>query len=322
MNNRRINLEMFSQCRNASSDSKNRKNSVPSMIAHLLNLCRPSAIAGFVISVYIFALNAKCWGAFSHIRVKAFKRIQPWLANRYAATAVIFVVAGIGIGATLDHSMPNVPSSSFGKSMSPVAHGNKMIRRASARFCVLGAQFGAGYEHDISAHTTAPPHCNFATAWSSMGWSLANHSELCEWQSSEINKSVSHNSIPCSVGVMAKTACGQFGGGKCVVKIPSIGILLGESKAQYSLGSFAGLSLARSVDIYFERSIQSRNEEKDGEGAQGFVLGFLLGRHYVSIMHGIWSLNFNAVTSGGCPASTGTRCVYYAQSANISNKIS
>lgn len=59
-------------------------------IVNLLKACRPPAVARFVVSVVVDAINLKTRWAFSHVFQKRCERETPPLANPNAATAVVF----------------------------------------------------------------------------------------------------------------------------------------------------------------------------------------------------------------------------------------
>lgn len=77
------------------------------LIALLLALCRPFAIAWFVISVIVDALNGVLRWALSHIGNKAFKG-QPSIANGNPASAVILPRYVRWIVAPAENSSPNI----------------------------------------------------------------------------------------------------------------------------------------------------------------------------------------------------------------------
>jgi len=77
-------------------------------IVALLQLCRPSAIAGFVVSIVIRVAVDGCLGKWlwSHIGKKVDKRLSPSLADRDSSTAVEVVSAVSRVAASPLHLFP------------------------------------------------------------------------------------------------------------------------------------------------------------------------------------------------------------------------
>jgi len=87
----------------------------------LLNaIAGPSAIAGFVITVYVDAVQRGGVWSFSHIAKEGHEIGTPRLADHDAAPTVVFVTSDLWIGASRKRSLPTVVGSSmkFGVSMS------------------------------------------------------------------------------------------------------------------------------------------------------------------------------------------------------------
>jgi hypothetical protein len=105
------NLKMPSQFRNASSNARNRKNTISSRIVALLKTSCPTTVSRLVIPLVIDPIQREIFGAFSHVFQKEEKRIPP-LANLNPPSSVNRPPSVFGIPTTLAHRSPTVVSSS------------------------------------------------------------------------------------------------------------------------------------------------------------------------------------------------------------------
>ena len=70
----------------------------------------PSAIAGLIVAVVVYAVNPLTKWGFAHIRKELTKRFSPLGANRNAATPIPWPALDIGICTSLNHCLPTMIS--------------------------------------------------------------------------------------------------------------------------------------------------------------------------------------------------------------------
>ncbi len=94
------------------------QNHIGSPVATLLACAFPSAIARLVIAFVVQAVYGKFFvRAWANIGKEVFKGFPPAFANRYAARAVVSVLLGILVMASLNHVLPGVKFLSLGFAM-------------------------------------------------------------------------------------------------------------------------------------------------------------------------------------------------------------
>jgi hypothetical protein len=134
-----------------------------SPVVCLLRTCRPSAVAGLIITIIVDAvyriIEAR---AFSHIIAKSLKRIQPSIANRDSAFAVAVKASCKRSKTSVFHSLPRSIRCTFGFTMSDAPVASHIDCEASARTLLatqnLAAQAIGCCQRAISAFTLAVPN--------------------------------------------------------------------------------------------------------------------------------------------------------------------
>jgi len=77
-------------------------------VKRLLAFCSPSAISRFVRAIVINPVNRHAGRPITHVGIKGFERIAPFIANVNASASVVLPIWSIRIGASLDHVSPSV----------------------------------------------------------------------------------------------------------------------------------------------------------------------------------------------------------------------
>jgi len=77
-------------------------------IKRLLASCGPSAILRGVWAIVVNSINRHSWRPITHISVKGFERISPFVAYVNSSAAIIFPIFCVWICAALDHGGPSV----------------------------------------------------------------------------------------------------------------------------------------------------------------------------------------------------------------------
>lgn len=91
---------------------------IPSSIVLLFFLGGPLAIAGFIISVVVYALYAVMFArSIAHVGKKVFK-LMPAIANLNATLAIVFKKFVVRVGASLNHVIPRPICQRIAKAMS------------------------------------------------------------------------------------------------------------------------------------------------------------------------------------------------------------
>lgn len=76
------------------------------LVALLLRVCGPTAVAGCVVAVVVLAVDCLPSRASSHVSQEVLE-LRPASAHLDAAASVVFVVDGFWIGAARTHRFPN-----------------------------------------------------------------------------------------------------------------------------------------------------------------------------------------------------------------------
>lgn len=96
-------------------------------------------------------------GFWSNMREKSWKRCNPFSANGYASSSIIFITFAVRISASLYHARP---SSIFRDIAFPMGKARESIRtEASTAFSVSPPKVGATTYNSVSADAAAFPSC-------------------------------------------------------------------------------------------------------------------------------------------------------------------
>lgn len=86
-------------------------------VKRLLLLGGPAAILGRVIAIVIDAIKSHACGWIAHVGSECERIIKPPSADRYAPSAIAFKAPVAGIGAALNHAVPNKIYRQFGNAV-------------------------------------------------------------------------------------------------------------------------------------------------------------------------------------------------------------
>jgi len=145
---------MFSQRRDATSDTSNGHHHVGSRVARLMNLRSPNTVERLsvpaVIAVVMNSFKSPSFFAVAHVFKKVRKRF-PTLADLYSSASIIIKGFVIWVGASLYHSTPYAIEPSVGPSMSGVSSDCGLSNQAAARFGFSALKRVAFYPSGITA---------------------------------------------------------------------------------------------------------------------------------------------------------------------------
>ena len=79
---------------------------IATCVLHLFAMCCPSAVAGFVVSVHVDAVDAVTLRSLSHVAEKQLERLSPSIADSDSSTSIVFVPWASRSGATLNNCTP------------------------------------------------------------------------------------------------------------------------------------------------------------------------------------------------------------------------
>jgi len=154
-----VGSKSFTQFRQAGGNSSDRQHEVVSQISGLLLVCRPTAVARFVITEFIRpTINLKFWRTLSHICQKFCERIAPAFANSYPLSSIKRIRWTIWIRASLNHVCPRLVSainrlSSHKSTVSCFCFRSSFLLKTSARLRVSGAKARVPCDERISTIT-------------------------------------------------------------------------------------------------------------------------------------------------------------------------
>lgn len=109
--------------------------SIMTVIIHLLNICRPSAIFWRIRTCTVNTFNRVIWRrALAHVSEEVWKREIPALTHNDIATAIIMVYSTVRVIAASMNPKPDTILRSFGHPMCG-AHKAQSIRRCTTATC-------------------------------------------------------------------------------------------------------------------------------------------------------------------------------------------
>lgn len=133
-------------------------------VAHLIFLCRPSAVGRLIVSIIVNSFNGHAFRAFAHVFKKIFKGL-PSFAYFYPSCSIKGKSHSFGVLASLSHAAPNVMNCCFAFSVSRPSAGKKhFLLQAAARFCSSSFQVCRINFNNFSAVAHKSPNSSAATA--------------------------------------------------------------------------------------------------------------------------------------------------------------
>lgn len=136
---------------------------IMTVIIHLLNICRPSAIFWRIRARTVNTFNRVVWRrALAHVGKEIWKRETPALAHDDTATAIIRVYSTVRVIAAGMNPKPDTILRSFGHSMCGT-HKAQSIRRCTTATCGMSAFYVRDSGSDlISAIAKTTPNSSTA----------------------------------------------------------------------------------------------------------------------------------------------------------------
>lgn len=132
------------------------------------SICK-SYIARLIIAIVVNAVNRVAFFAavfqFGNMRQESWKVMSPFIADRDAPTAVVFVIVGVGVCASLDDVAPYFSQGSVRHSMRCLCLGSSIPLVAAARTSVVLTQARRQYGQSVTARTMTKPLHSQPTAF-------------------------------------------------------------------------------------------------------------------------------------------------------------
>lgn len=118
-----------------------RQHAIPPCISGLLFWGSPTTVFRGVITLIVNALDriTRCWHI-SHIIVEMLEGTTPTVANRYATSAIAFVVICLLFVATFFHSLPDYVNRCAGHAVSSPPFGRRFSAKATTTAAVAKAK--------------------------------------------------------------------------------------------------------------------------------------------------------------------------------------
>lgn len=129
-----------------------------SLVSGLFSAGRPLAIARFVVSVHVYAINLMIFRARTHVLKKRLKRVTPCVTHRNPASAVPLVRMMTWRVASLLCLSPRKPLSAACHAVLELLIESGLSPKAAAAFCVSLLKAHATDGHCVSAIAPTKPN--------------------------------------------------------------------------------------------------------------------------------------------------------------------